>query len=118
MASLLAALKLIALFGSLGAAISIGLLFGLNYNNIADRYSVWYMRRRERSAWYRWINRPVTPLGVRASGVGIALYCAIVTAAFVGAVYPSALRFALILMAVIGLLVVRLITAFPAVQCP
>src|SRR5438445_11359210 len=117
MASLLAALKLIALFGSLGAAISIGLLFGLNYNNISDRYSVWYMRRRERSAWYRWINRPVAPLGVRASGVGIALYCAIVTAAFVGALYPSALRFALILMPVFGFLVVVTSILFSLIYC-
>src|SRR5947209_16843154 len=112
MASLLAALKLIALFGSLGAAISIGLLFGLNYNNIADRYSVWYMRRRERSVWYRWINRPVTPLVVRFSGIGLALYCAILTAAFVGALYPSALRLALILMAVFGFLVLVTIIVF------
>src|SRR5256886_3833003 len=113
MASLLAALKLIALFGSLGAAISIGLLFGLNYNNSADRYSVWYMHRRERSAWYRWINQPVTPLGVRFSGIGLALYCAILIAAFVGALYPSVLRLALILMAVFGFLVLVTIIVFP-----
>src|SRR5438132_12951485 len=118
MASLLAALKLIALFGSLGAAISIGLLFGLNYNNIADRYSVWYMRRRERSVWYRWINRPVTPLGVRFSGIGLALYCAIVTAAFVGALYPSVLDLALILMAVFGFLCFVMIIAFTVVEAP
>src|SRR2546421_8648627 len=116
MASLLAALKLIALFGSLGAAISIGLLFGLNYNNIADRYSVWYMRRRERSVWYRWINRPVTPLGVRFSGIGLALYCAILSAAFVGALYPSVLRLALILMAVFGFLVLVTIIVFALVD--
>jgi len=52
-ANLLATVKLVALFGVLGATIGAGLLFGLNYQKIADRYSVWYMRRRERSAWYR-----------------------------------------------------------------
>src|SRR5256885_13854719 len=116
MASLPATVKLVALFASLGAAISIGLLFGLNYKNIADRYSVWYMRRRERSVWYRWINRPVTPLGVRFSGIGLALYCAILSAAFVGALYPSALRLALILMAVFGFLVLVTMIVFAVVD--
>ena len=116
MASLPATVKLVALFGSLGAGISIGVLFGLNYNNIADRYSVWYMHRRERSAWYRWINQPVTPLGVRFSGIGLALYCAILIAAFVGALYPSVLRLALILMAVFGFLVLVTIIVFALVD--
>jgi len=116
LANLLATIKLVALFGSLGAAISIGLVFGLNYKNIADRYSVWYMRRRQRSAWYRWINQPVTPLGVRASGIGLALYCAIVTAAFVGALYPPGLDLALILMAVFGFLFFVTIIVFAVVE--
>jgi len=69
-ADLMATLKVVALFAFLITAIAVGLLFGLNYHKIADRYAVWYMRRRERyPVWRRWLIRWVTPLTVRASGI-------------------------------------------------
>ena len=99
-ADLMATLKVVALFAFLITAIAVGLLFGLNYHKIADRYAVWYMRRRERlPVWRRWLVRPVTPLTIRASGFGLALVVAIVTAAFVGAFYPAARAYTLALMA-------------------
>src|SRR5438132_9275350 len=94
----LATLKVVALFAFLITAIAVGLLFGLNYHKIADRYALWYMRRRERyPVWRRWLVRPVTSLTVRASGIGLALVVAIVTALLAGGLYPPALGLALAL---------------------
>src|SRR2546421_12303900 len=101
----LATLKVVALFAFLITAIAVGLLFGLNYHKVADRYAVWYMRRRERyPVWRRWLIRRVTPLKVRASGIFLAIEGAIVTAAFVGAFYPAAPAYTLGLMATFGVL--------------
>ena len=114
---LLATLKVVALFAFLITAIAVGLLFGLNYHKIADRYAVWYMRRRERyPVWRRWLIRQVTPLTIRASGFGLALGVAIVTAAFVGAFYPTARALTLALMATFALLFLVMIFVFYVVD--
>jgi hypothetical protein len=114
---LLATVKIVALFALLTAAILTGLLFGLNYHNIADRYAAWYMHRRERTpAWRRWLIRQVTPLTIRASGIGLALWVAIVTALLVGGFYPPALGFALAFAAACGLLFFIMIFVFYVVD--
>jgi len=116
-ADLMATLKVVALFAFLITAIAVGLLFGLNYHKIADRYAVWYMRRRERyPVWRRWLIRRVTPLTVRASGIFLALGVAIVTAAFVGAFYPTARALTLALMATFALLFLVMIFVFYVVD--
>jgi len=116
-ADLLATLKVVALFAFLSTAIAVGLLFGLNYHKIANRYAVWYMRRRERlPVWRRWLVRPVTPLTIRASGFGLALVVAIVTAAFVGAFYPAARAYTLALMATFALLFLVMIVVLYVVE--
>ncbi len=75
------------------------------------------MRRRERyPVWRRWLIRQVTPLTIRASGIGLALVVAIVTAILAGGFYPPALGFALAFAAACGLLFFIMIFVFYFVE--
>jgi hypothetical protein len=83
-------LKALILFGTLIVLLIVSAIFAVNHGGVADRYSAWYMRRRQTYApWYRWAFRRATPLTVRASAAGLAVVCLILIAVFAGAIYPQ-----------------------------
>jgi hypothetical protein len=83
-------LKVLVLFGTLIVLLIVSVIFALNRGGVADRYSAWYMRRRQNYApWYRWTMSRATPYTVRASAAGLAVVCLILIAVFAGAIYPQ-----------------------------
>jgi hypothetical protein len=103
-------LKAFILFGTLVVLLVVSAIFALNYGGVADRYSAWYMRRRQTYApWYRWAIRRATPLTVRSSAAFLAVGCLILIAVFTGALYPRVRGITMVIALSCGVLFLAMI---------